>query len=183
MDLSKIICVAVIIAFLAILVYIIKTFNAFKLQAQEVESQKSGIEVALTTRYDTLVKLNKTVCGYTKHESGVLENVTKLRRGMSTEELSEAEAKMSDAYSGLLALSENYPDLKASANFIQLQETIYDIENTLQAARRIYNEEVRIYNSMIDSFPSCFVAPLANATRTAYFEAEAHKRNDVELAF
>lgn len=183
MELSKIIIAVVIIAFLAVIVYIIKTFNAFKFQAQEVERQKSGIEVALTTRYDTLVKLNKTVCGYTKHESGALENVTKLRKGMSTEELSEAEARMSDAYSGLLALSESYPDLKASANFMQLQETIYDIENTLQAARRLYNEEVRIYNSMIDSFPSCFIAPIANASRVAYFEAEAHKRHDVELEF
>lgn len=183
MEFSKIIIAAAVIVLIVIAGYIIKTFNAFKIQAQEVERQKSGIEVALTTRYDTLVKLNKTVCGYTKHESNVLENVTKLRKGMSTEELSEAEASMSDAYSGLLALSENYPDLKASANFMHLQETVYDIENTLQATRRMYNKEVGIYNSMVDSFPTCLVAPLANATRVAYFEAEAHKRNDVELEF
>lgn len=174
--------VVIIVAVLAIRYYI-DTFNYFKAQKQEIEKQRSGIEIALTNRYDTLVKLNKTVNGYTGHESNVLENVTKIRRGMSANELSDVESKIGEAFSGINAIAESYPDLKSSVNFLQLQESIYDLENTLQATRRLYNNEVSDYNTMIESFPSCIVAQKCNLSVEQYFEIEEYKRNDVELSF
>lgn len=163
--------------------YVIKTYNYFKKQHQEIEKQRSGIEVALTNRYDTLMKLNKTVNAFTQHESDVLMNVTRMRKGMSAEELSGVEGEISKAFSGIAALAENYPELKSDANFIQMQETIFDIENTLQATRRLYNNEVSEYNSKLETFPSGFVAKKMKIKAEPYFQADDHKRNDVDLSF
>lgn len=173
----------VVVAVITLIKYYITTYNYFKSQHQEIEKQRSGIEIALTNRYDTLIKLNKTVNGYTGHESAVLENVTKIRKGMSIEELSNVESEIGKAFSGIAAIAENYPALKASVNFLQLQETICDLENTLQATRRIYNNEVSDYNTAIESFPSCLVAQKSGAKLEPYFEIEEYKKNDVELSF
>lgn len=164
-------------------IYYISTFNYFKRQRQEIEKHRSGIEIALTNRYDTLVKLNKTVCGYTGHEAGTFENITKLRKGMKAVELAEVENQQIEALSGISMPAENYPELKASNNFMQLQNTINDLESTIRSARRIYNNEVSEYNSKIETFPSNFVAKRCNVQPEAYFEAEARKIQDVELNF
>lgn len=179
---KKIIIGLIIIAAI-IVIYYFSTFNYFKIQKQEIEKQRSGIEVALTNRYDTLVKLNKSVVGYTKHEEKILEKVTQLRSGMSTKELSQAADSMNDAISKIIAVAESYPELKASENFLQLQQTVVDLENTLQATRRLYNQAVSEYNSKIDTIPSCYIATKAGAQKEDYFEAEAIKKNDVELEF
>lgn len=179
----KDIAIIVIIAIIIVAVYYVKTYNYFKSQKQEIEKQKSGIEIALTNRYDTLVKLNKAVNGYTGHESNVLTGITQIRKGMNVDELSDAESKIGEAFSGIYALAENYPELKASENFLQLQETVYDLENTLQATRRIYNNEVSEYNAKIEKIPSCFIAKNCGASAESYFEIEEHKRQDVELSF
>lgn len=181
--LAIIILVILFVIFISVLVYVVKTRNYFKTQKQDIERAKSRIEIALTDRYDTLVKLNSTVNGYTGHESNILENITKLRRGMSGEELSEVNNEIGNAYSKINALVENYPDLKASRNFLQLQETVVDLENTLQATRRIYNEEVGLYNKRIETFPSNLIANSMQIQLESYFEAEEHKRADVELKF
>lgn len=102
---------------------------------------------------------------------------------MSGEELSEVNNEIGNAYSKINALVENYPDLKASRNFLQLQETVVDLENTLQATRRIYNEEVGLYNKRIETFPSNLIANSMQIQLESYFEAEEHKRADVELKF
>lgn len=164
-------------------IYCITTFNYFKRQHQEIEKHRSGIEIALTNRYDTLVKLNQTVNGYTGHESSTFEKITQLRKGMTAGELSEAETSQMKALSGISMLVENYPELKSSTNFMQMQETINDLESTIQATRRIYNNEVAQYNSKIETFPSNIVAKRCNVQPEAYFEAETNKIHDVNLAF
>ena len=175
--------VILVIAVIAAIRYYINTYNYFKEQHQEIEKQRSGIEIALTNRYDTLVKLNKTVNGFTGHESDVLTNVIKIRKGMSVDELASAESSIGNAFSGINALAENYPDLKSNMNFLQLQDTIYDLENTIQATRRIYNNEVSEYNAAIEKFPSNLVAQKCGATLEKYFEIDEYKRNDVDLNF
>ncbi len=167
----------------SILIYIIKTRNYFKFQRQEVEAARSGIEIALTNRYDTLVKLNATVKGYAGHESSVLENVTKLRKGMSGEELSAVNNELGAALSQINALAENYPELKANENFMHLQDAIYDLENTLQATRRKYNLEVSELNKKIQGFPSNIIANFMNEKTESYFEAEEHKKQDYSIEF
>ena len=173
----------VIVIAVIIVIYLIKTYNYFKSQKQEIEKQRSGIEIALTSRYDILTKLNNTVCGYTKHETGVFTDVTKIRNGMSIDDLSKADEEQHPAFSKLNMLAENYPDLKAGANFIQLQDSVNDVENTIQATRRLYNNEVSKYNSKIESFPSCIIAKKLNVQHEAYFAADAAKTEDVTLKF
>lgn len=173
----------VIVIAVIIVIYVIKTYNYFKSQKQEIEKQRSGIEIALTARFDILTKLKDTVTGYTKHETGVLTDVTKIRTGMSISDLSAASEAQEYAFSQLRVLAESYPDLKASVNFVQLQDSVNDVEKNIQATRRLYNNEVSKYNSKIESFPSCVIAKKLNVQHEAYFAADCEKTNDVELKF
>lgn len=180
---EKLIIAVIAIIILAVLIYFVKTRNYFKTQKEEIENWRSKIEIALTQRYDTLIKLNATVKGYAGHEFNALDNVTKLRKGMTGEELSKVSNEMDLAQSRINALAENYPDLKASFNFLQMQETIVDLELTLQATRRKYNEEVKEYNSSVVAFPSNIIANATHTTKESYFEAEEHKKQDYEVKF
>ena len=173
--------VLAVIAF--VIIYILKTKNSIVSCREEVEQSKSRIEIYLTERYDTLVKLNKVINSYTKHEYNVLKDVTKIRKGMSGSELSEANEQMEEVFSKISAVVENHPDLKAGINFMHFQETIYDIEENLAATRRIYNQDVKVLNNYIIRMPSCFVASLFHEKKEEYFKAEDRKKNDVELEF
>ena len=164
-------------------IYIIIKFNSIRSRQQEIEAQRSGIEIALEARFDILKKLNDTVVGYTGHESGLLKDVTALRTGMSAAELENAEESMNSAYSGLMALAESYPDLKASANFLHMQETINEVEGNLQAARRMYNSAVMEYNTGIGRFPGLLVAKAMKAQPKDYYRASDEKHEDVRLQF
>ena len=164
-------------------IYIITKINYFRRQEQNIEKQRSGIEVALTQRYDTLKKLNTVVSGFAKHETDVLTNVTAMRTGMTPAELAKADAEMTNAVAGLSVLVENYPDIKSNVNFLQFQETINDIEYTLQATRRLYNESVEDYNRAVVSFPSSIIANKVHATTKEFFKAEEHKKQDYEITF
>lgn len=166
-----------------ILIYVISTFNYFKKQYESILQEKSGIDVALTSRYDTLVKMRDAVKGYVKHENTTFVEVTKVRKGMSVEELSETESQIQNAIGEINALAESYPELKASINFVELQRAITSSEDNLQAARRAYNATVSQYNSKVASIPSCFIAPLANAKRMSFFEADTQKSADVKMDF
>ncbi len=180
---EKYIIYIVLAVIVALIGYFISTTNFFKKQKQVIEHSKSNIEIALTNRYDALVKLNKAVNGYTGHEQSVLTNTVKIRKGMTTKELNEASEQMDEAYEKLSVLVENYPDLKASTNFLQLQDSIMELENIIQATRRIFNKAVNEYNDKVVSIPSNIVAKIIHATEEAYFEAEAHKLQDVDLKF
>lgn len=171
------------IVLVIILIYVVRTFNYFKKEYEMIQQEKSGIDVALTARYDTLTKMRDAVKGYTKHENTTFVDVTRVRKGMSIEELSAAEGQMKHAFDELNALIESYPDLKASANFMEMQRIISNTEDNLQAARRAYNATVSQYNGKVASIPSCFVAPLAGAKRIDFFEADTEKRTDVNMDF
>lgn len=174
-----IVCVIVVI----VLFYVIKIFNYFKKEFEIIQQEKSGIDVALTLRYDMLTKMRDSVKGYMKHESTTFVEVTKIRKGMSVEELSKTEDQIQNAIGEVNALVEAYPELKASINFVELQRAISESEDNLQAARRSYNASVSEYNGMVTAFPSCLVAPLANARRQDFFETSAEKREDVRMDF
>lgn len=179
---KAILIIAAILVFI-IFIYIVSTYNYFKTQKQEIEHSRSNIEVALTNRYDVLVKINKTVSAYAGHETETLTNIIKLRKGMSTEELNKASEQMDQAFSNISVIAENYPDLRSSENFLHLQESIFDVENTIQATRRIFNRDVADYNGKVQSFPSNLIANAAKAVVEPYFEAEQKKIQDVELQF
>ncbi|PAT01843.1 hypothetical protein CI105_04990 [Candidatus Izimaplasma bacterium ZiA1] len=165
----------------------IGTMNRFRQLEVKVEEAESGIDVALTKRFDVLTKLVGSVKGYAKHEAETFENVVKWRQGLpknlSLQEKQEFMGKMDAVQSGINVAVEAYPDLKAEKLFSNLQSSIADVEEHLQAARRIYNSNVSTINSMIVTFPSSVVAGMINMSKKEFFEAETAKRTDVEMNF
>jgi LemA protein len=143
----------------------------------------SGIDVALTKRYDVLTKMVDVVKGYQRHEISTLTQIVQMRSGMSMAERQNANNRM-DALSGQIRiLAENYPELRSSQNFAELQRSIVDVEEHLQAARRLYNANVTAYNTKIVSFPSSMVAGSIGATQREFFVADDVRRQDVPMNF
>jgi LemA protein len=136
----------------------------------------SGIDVQLKRRADLIPNLIEAVKGYMGHERGVLEKVTDLRaqslKATGVGDKARAEGALGAALANLFAVAENYPDLKASQNFIQLQQSLADIEDQIQLARRYYNGAARNLNILIGSFPSNLVAQNFGFAPVEYFEIQ-----------
>jgi len=169
----------IVLALLAALaVFAIVIYNRLVSSRQMTEEAWSGIDVQLKRRSDLVPNLVDTVKGYAAHERGVLENVTELRNAAravpagDVEGRAKAESALSLALGRLLAVAENYPDLKASANFVELQQEFSNLESEIQMARRYYNGAVRNLNTMVESFPSNIVASRFGFTKREYFEIE-----------
>ena len=159
----------------------IRTVNDFKKKEIRVQEGISGIEVALTKRYDKLVKMLDIAKGYMTHESELFTKVIELRHGMSIAEMNDAQQQM-DALSGrFFAVAENYPELRSSEVFAELQRGIRDAEEHLQAARRLYNSNVTAYNTAIAMFPAKILA--GSHQPKEFFAADAGKREDVKMTF
>jgi LemA protein len=153
----------VIIAIVVLVVlWIIGAFNGLVTLKNRAKEAWSDIDVQLKRRYDLIPNLVETVKGYAAHEKSVFEDVTKARAsamnatGMADK--AAAENQLSQTLKSLFAVSENYPDLKASQNFLQLQNELTDTEDKIQAARRFYNTNVRDLNIKIESFPGTLIA-------------------------
>ncbi|MEK6591360.1 MAG: LemA family protein [Nitrospinota bacterium] len=154
-----------------------------------VKSSWSDIDTHLKKRYDLVPNLVETVKGYAAHEKGVFEKVTEMRsmamHASSPGEKGKAENMMKDAIKSLFAVAEAYPDLKANANFIQLQSQLKEIEDTIEYARRYYNAVVRDYNTLIESFPSNIIAGQFRFEQSEFFELEMPEieRKAVKVSF
>ncbi|TVP94247.1 MAG: LemA family protein [Acholeplasmatales bacterium] len=175
------------VLFLSVLIWYIGTMNTLRQKEVKVEEAESGIDVALTKRFDVLSKMVNTVKGYAKHEAETFEKVVKWRAGLpkelSLEQKQEFQQKMDAVQSGINVAVEAYPDLKAEKVFTNLQRSISDVEEHLQAARRLYNSNVSLLNKRIVTFPTSIVAGMIGMSRKAFFEAEASKRADVDISF
>ena len=159
----------------------IRTVNDFKKKEIRVQEGLSGIEVALTKRYDMLTKMLDTAKGYMAHESELFEKVIELRRGMSVSEMNDAQQQMDTLSGKLFAVAEGYPELRSSDVFVELQRGIRDAEEHLQAARRLYNTSVTSYNTAIAMFPAKILA--GSRQPKEFFAAEENKREDVKMSF
>ncbi|HEX5743942.1 MAG TPA: LemA family protein [Candidatus Saccharimonadales bacterium] len=150
------IIVAVVVVLLAL--YLIAMFNSLVRLNQQASEAWSDITVQLKRRYDLIPNLVKTVKGYAKHEKAVFEDVTKARadtlKAQGPEETAKAEGDFQKTMKSLFAVAENYPDLKASQNFQQLQADLTDTEDKIQASRRFYNGVVRDFNTKRKTFPT-----------------------------
>ena len=175
--------VIVLIIIAVVVISIIVMSNNLNKALVKIDEADSGIDVALTKRYDVLTKMIETVKGYAKHEKEVLFDVVKIRKGMTIEEKNEANKQMDETLSKINVLAENYPNLKASENFKTLQDSITDVEEHLQAARRLYNANISSYNQMIVTFPISIIAGTKGLTKKEFFVAEEHKKEDVEIKF
>jgi LemA protein len=151
-------------------------FNRLVRGRNLVQEGWSGIDVQLKRRADLIPNLIEAVKGYMGHERGVLEKVTQLRaeslKTTSPAEKGRVEGMLGQALANLFAVAENYPDLKASQNFSELQQSLSDIEEQVQLARRYYNGAARDQNIRIESFPSNVVAGLFRFQRAEFFQVE-----------
>lgn len=177
----------VVVAVLAVLIFfVISIYNRLVALRQRFKNSFADIDVQLKMRYDLVPNLIETVKGYATHEKGVLENVTTARanamRGGSPAERAGAEQALTAALANLYAVSENYPDLKANTNFIELQNQLSDIEAKIAAARRFYNNSISEYNTAIEQFPANLIANKFGFTSSEFFELDESKRGQIEEA-
>lgn len=173
--------VAVLLVILVL--WFVVTMNSLRALSLKVDEADSGIDVALTKRYDVLTKQLEVVKGYASHESELILETIRLRKGMSFEEKQDVANKMDQVAQQFQATAEAYPELKSSNNFMMLQSSITDVEEHLQAARRLYNANVTAYNTKIVMFPAVLVANMLGMKNKPLFEAEEHKKQDVEMKF
>lgn len=166
-----------------VVIWFVGTMNGIRAAALKVDEADSGIDVALTKRYDVLTKQLAVVKEYASYESKTLFETIRLRSGMPMAEKAEMAGKMDTVAQQFKLTAEQYPELKSSANFAQLQAAISDVEEHLQAARRLYNANATAYNTKIVMFPASLVAGMIGAQAKDLFEAETHKREDVEMKF
>ena len=171
--------IAVSIVFL--LMYIIYINNRIIQTKNKVSEALSDIDVALSRRYATLTNLVEVVKGYAKHEKEIFTQIAQLRANPSMQDRELTDNNHIQAQSQLFALAENYPDLKASEQFLTLQETIVDLENHLSASRRMYNSNVSIYNNLIMCFPSNIIAKISDAKEIEYFKAAENEKENISL--
>jgi LemA protein len=164
--------VLVLVAILGVVSY-----NRFVSQKQLIKDAWANIDTELRRRYDLIPNLVETVRGYATHEREVFENVTKARAAATAAtgtpaSQAAAEGPFVAALRQLLAVAENYPELKANENFLALQSELANTEDRLQTSRRFYNANVRQYNERVQQFPSTIVARMFNFEQEEYFEIE-----------
>lgn len=166
----------IMIALIVVAAFIIYLFNQLIRQRSLKDEAWSGIDVQLKRRHDLIPNVVETVKGYKQHEQKTLEDITKLRAQLlcpvPMKDKGKLENDLSSALKSIFALAEAYPDLKANQNFLKLQETLTDIEDQIQLARRYYNGTVRNYNIAIQSFPGNLVAQLFLFKQAEFFELE-----------
>ena len=177
--------IIIVVAVLAV-VFI---YNGLIRSKNRVDEAWSDIEVQLKRRYDLIPNLVNTVKGFATQESGVLERVTAARTAamgaQSPDEKMKDENMLSGTLKSLFAVSENYPDLKSNANFMQLQSDLTDTENKIQASRRFYNGNVRDFNTKIEVFPTNIFASMLGFTKRAFFDIDDNgpESQNVEVKF
>ena len=172
---------------LIVLVYTLALYNALVTLRVRIKEAWSQIEVQLKRRSSLIPNLIETVKGYAKHEKSVFENVTKARSAMlsakNPRQAAAAENMLAGALKTLFAVAEDYPDLKASDNFKELQEELSDTETKIAASRQFYNSNVMEYNTKIYVFPSILIAKLFNFQKEDFFEADEAAKEEIKVNF
>ena len=166
--------------FVVVLIIVIAIILDYNLQ-NKVKQSRSGIDVALTKRFDLIPNLVECVKGYCEHEEKVLEEVTKARTEYLSNKNLKAGEDADNKCSDVLLLAEKYPALKASSQFLELQAQLERTESGLSAARRLYNSDVTVYNTKVQSFPSSILANLMGAKAEVFFEAEEQAKKNVKV--
>jgi LemA protein len=170
-----IILIVVAVLAVALVGYTVKSYNGLVTLKQEVTQKESDIQTTLQRRADLIPNLVNTVKGYASHEEAIMKEVSDARAALvganNTGDQLAANEQMTSALNRLLAIAENYPDLKANTNFIQLQDELSGTENRITQARRAYNDAVKTYNTKIQRFPTSLIAGIFNFEAFDYFQA------------
>ena len=171
-----------------VLVFIWSTYNQLVTARQKVKNAWSQIDVQLQRRFDLIPNFVETVKGYMAHEKDTLAKVTELRTSWANagtiDEKAELNNQLSGALKTIMAVSENYPDLKANQNFLELQEELRNTENKISFSRQFYNDSVTMYNTKLEVFPSNLIAGWFKFTAETLFAAESEEaRKNVKVNF
>lgn len=177
-----------IIGVIALLViYVLVTYNVFVKMKNRVDESFSTMDVYLKKRWDLIPNIVETVKGYAKHEKSTLSDVIKLRNGaydnMSNDEKIKANQQLSKGITKIMALAEQYPDLKANENFKDLSTQLTKIEDEIANSRKYYNGTVREFNDKVQMFPSNIVAKIFGYKAKIMFEATEEERKNVKVSF
>ena len=178
--------IALIIIF-AFVLFLVVIYNGLVQLRVRADSAWSDIDVQLKRRHDLIPNLVETVKGYAAHEKGTFENIARYRTAAmaatTPDQKIEAEGQLTNALRGLLAVAENYPQLRASEQFTSLQGSLNEIEDALQNARRYYNAVVRDLNTKIQSFPTNILAGMFGFQQKQFFETTQADREPVAVKF
>lgn len=185
------ILIIVLVVIIALVLAIIGMYNGLVRLKNRVDEAWSDIDVQLKRRHDLIPNLIETVKGYASHEISTFEKITKARTAAMSAQKSgdakaqvEAENALSSTLKSIFALSENYPDLKANTNFLDLQNELSDTENKIQASRRFYNGNVRDFNTKLQIFPTNMMAGMLGFKSREYFEIEnEEEKENVKVKF
>ncbi len=178
----------ILIIVVVVILFVISIYNNLVGLKQKVKNGWSQIDVQLQRRFDLIPNLVETVKGYMEHESDVLTKVAELRTSWasasSVKEKSELDTQLSGALKTIMAVSENYPELKASENFSQLQEELQNTENKIAFSRQFYNDIATKYNTKLEVVPSNIIASMFHFEPVELFEAESQEaRKNVKVDF
>ena len=178
----------ILIIVVVVILFVISIYNNLVGLKQKVNNGWSLIDVQLQRRFDLIPNLVETVKGYMEHESDVLTKVAELRTSWasasSVKEKSELDTQLSGALKTIMAVSENYPELKANENFSQLQEELQNTENKIAFSRQFYNDIATKYNTKLEVVPSNIIASMFHFEPVELFEAESQEaRKNVKVDF
>ena len=177
-----------LIVVVLLIIWVIAIYNGLVSAKLKVENAWSQIDVQLQRRFDLIPNFVETVKGYMTHESETFEKITNLRTSWANSSSVGEKAKLDNELSGalktIMAVSENYPDLKASTNFSELSEELRNTENKISFSRQFYNDSVTMYNTKLEVFPSNIIANMFNFKSKELFEAENDEaRKNVKVDF
>src|SRR4051794_40658163 len=179
--------ILVLVIVIGAVVLVAATYNSLVQLRVRADNAWSDIDVQLKRRHDLIPNLVETVKGYAAHEKGTFENIAKFRsqamQATTPGDKAEAENQLSGALKSLFAVAENYPELKASEQFTQLQGSLSQTEDAIQNSRRYYNAVIRDLNTKIQSFPTNILAGMFGFQQKQFFEVEAADREPVAVKF
>jgi len=168
-------------------VYIISTYNVLIRMKNKIEEALATIEAYLKKRYDLIPNLVEIVKGYAKHEkqtfTDVIEARNKVMSAVGFEEMSQSENALKDTMKSLFALAENYPELKANENFLDLQTQLTKVEDDILQSRKYYNGVVKSYNTKIETFPNSMVATAFKFEKKEYYKINEEEKQNVKINF
>lgn len=159
-------------------------YNLFIRKSNKIKESEAQIDVLLNQRFDLIPNIIECVKGYTKHESSTLKKLTDLRTSYNKNEFSiEETEKVDKNFNNIMLLAEAYPDLKANTQFLDLQNTLKEIENKLSYARSNYNNVVTSYNNLVESIPSNIIAKIFVFEKKELFKLDIDKKEDIKIKF
>jgi LemA protein len=186
-NMSFIILVGLVLATCGVVAYVVTIYNGLVALRNDIEKAWSNIDIMLKQRHDELSKLLDVCKGYTDFEAGTLFKITQARsqyqQAVTVDQKAQADQGMTSALKGFFAVAENYPDLKANAQFVTLQKRISELESQIADRREFYNDSVNTFNVRIQQMPDAIVAGYMDLKPHALFQVEAADKSDVPMSF